>query len=294
MANLKTLRLRIRSVRSTQKITRAMKMVAASKLRRAQERAEAARPYALRMERMLRSLAGSVASVDGAPKLIAGTGQDRTHLLLIITSDRGLCGGFNTSIVRAARARIAEMKGAGKIVKLFCVGRKGRDQLRRDHGSAIIGTIDGIDRGLGFHKAEDIGQRLVDMFEGGEFDVCTVVFNRFKSVIAQVVTFQQLMPFQAPPKDAAEASGAPKAIYEFEPDETEILADLLPRNLAVQIYGSILESQASEQGARMTAMDNATRNAGDMIGRLTMVYNRTRQAVITREIIEIVSGAEAL
>jgi F-type H+-transporting ATPase subunit gamma len=292
MANLKALRLRIRSVRSTQKITRAMKMVAASKLRRAQERAEAARPYAVRMERMVRSIATSLAGAEGAPPLLVGTGADKVHMLIVVTSDRGLCGGFNSSIARAVRQRIAELKRDGRQVKLLCLGRKGRDQLRRDHAALIVETIEGIDRGFGFAKAEAIGARVTRAFEAGEFDVATIVFNRFKSVIAQIVTFQQLVPFGAP--EPAGDGGGLKAIYEFEPDENEILAELLPRNLGVQIYGGLLESQASEQGARMSAMDSATRNAGDMINRLTLNYNRTRQAVITREIIEIVSGAEAL
>lgn len=294
MASLKALRLRIRSVRSTQKITRAMKMVAASKLRRAQERAEAARPYAVRMDRMVRSLAASLVGAEGAPPLLVGTGKDKVHLLIVVTSDRGLCGGFNASITRAVRQRIAELKRDGHEVKLFCLGRKGRDQLRRDHGALIVDSIEGIERGLGFAKAEDIASRLTRMFEAGEFDAATIVFNTFKSVISQIVTFQQLVPFKLPEGGAAAGDGGLKAIYEFEPDEHEILADLLPRNLGVQVYGALLESQASEQGARMSAMDNATRNAGDMIARLTLNYNRTRQSVITREIIEIVSGAEAL
>jgi F-type H+-transporting ATPase subunit gamma len=293
MPSLKALRLRIRSVKSTQKITRAMKMVAASKLRRAQERAEAARPYSERMERMLRSLASGMAVTDATPRLLTGSGGDQAHLIVLITSDRGLCGGFNSSIVRATRQRIAELATAGKTVKVLCLGRKGRDQLRRELGSLIVDTVEGIDRGLGFSKAQDVARRLIAMFDAGEFDVCTVAFNRFKSVITQIVTFQQLIPFKLPEEPAAEAGG-PGAIYEFEPDEQEILADLLPRNLAVQLFGALLESQASEQGARMTAMDSATRNAGEMIDRLTLHYNRTRQSVITKEIIEIVSGAEAI
>jgi F-type H+-transporting ATPase subunit gamma len=293
MANLKALRLRIRSVRSTQKITRAMKMVAASKLRRAQERAEAARPYGERMERMLRSLAGSLAGAEGAPRLLVGTGKDKTHLMVVVTSDRGLCGGFNSSVVRAARQRIQDLRRAGNEVKVLCLGRKGRDQLRRDMSALIIGTVEGIERGLDYEKAAEITLRMTQAFEAGEFDVATIVFNKFRSIITQVVTFQQLIPFM-PPEATTQADAGLKAIYEFEPDEHEILADLLPRNLAVQVYGALLESQASEQGARMTAMDNATRNAGDMIDRLTLNYNRTRQALITREIIEIVSGAEAL
>jgi len=295
MANLKSLRIRIRSVRSTQKITRAMKMVAASKLRRAQERAEAARPFAQRMQRMLNSLAANAAGREGAPRLLAGTGQDRKHLIVVITSDRGLCGGFNSSVVRAARLRVQELQRAGHDVRIFCIGRRGRDQLRRDMGPLIAGSMDSIEKGLSFARAEEITERLVKAYEAGEFDVATVIFNRFKSVISQIVTLQQLIPFTPPEAPAGgEAQEGPKAIYEFEPDETEILADLLPRNLAVQIYGALLESQASEQGARMSAMDNATRNAGEMIDKLTLNYNRTRQAIITREIIEIVSGAEAL
>ncbi len=297
MANLKELRIRINSVKSTQKITKAMKMVAASKLRRAQEAAEAARPYAERMERMLQAIAASVGSGENAPRLLAGTGEDQTHLLIVTTSDRGLCGAFNSSIVRAVRGRIAALQEDGKTVKLLCLGRKGRDQLSRDYGSLIVDTIEELDRGgLHFDKALAIAERIAGMFDEGEFDVCTVVYNHFKSIMSQQVTVQQLVPYGTADGVAEEEAGVDElhAIYEYEPDEEEILADLLPRNLAVQIYRGLMESSASEQAARMTAMDNATRNAGDMIEKLTLVYNRTRQAAITKELIEIVTGAEAL
>jgi len=296
MPSLKDLRVRIRSVRSTQKITSAMKMVAASRLRRAQEQAEAARPYAQRMERVLSSLASRMAGVPGAPPLLAGTGSDQTHLLVIATSDRGLAGGFNASILREARRRVRDLLAAGKTVKILTIGRKGRDSLRRDFLRLIHDSMTEIGRRrLSFEEARDIAARILVLYQAGEFDVCTIVFNRFRSAITQIVTVQQLIPF-LPPEDGGEA-GAPNlggAIYEFEPSEEEILGELLPNNLAVQIYTALLENAASEQGARMTAMDNATRNAGDMIDRLTLNYNRTRQAVITKELIEIISGAEAL
>ncbi|HVI53359.1 MAG TPA: F0F1 ATP synthase subunit gamma [Candidatus Sulfotelmatobacter sp.] len=294
MPSLKDLRLRIVSVKSTRKITSAMKMVAASKLRRAQSSAEAARPYAERMERMLGALASSLAGQSGAPKLLSGTGKDDVHLVVVTTSDRGLCGGFNGSIVRNVRLLVAELQAKGKTVKLITVGRKGRDQLRREFGHLYVETYEGIGRkGVTFSEADNIADKITAMFEAGEFDVCTVVYNRFQSAIAQVVTRQQLVPFPVPEvKDDADPSD--KALYEFEPSEEAILADLLPRNLAVQIFRSLLESNASEQGARMTAMDNATRNAGDMINSLTIRYNRSRQAQITKELIEIISGAEAL
>ena len=298
MANLKDLRIRINSVKSTQKITKAMQMVAASKLRRAQEAAEAARPYAERMERMLRAIAVSIGSGENAPRLLAGNGADQTHLLIVTTSDRGLCGGFNSSIVRAVRGRIAALREDGKTVKLLCLGRKGRDQLTRDYGGLIVDTVEELDRGgLHFDKALAIAERIADMFDEGEFDICTVVYNHFKSVVSQQVTVQQLVPYGVPDDGADDdeaASDEVRAIYEYEPDEEEILADLLPRNLAVQIYRALMESSASEQAARMMAMDNATRNAGDMIEKLSLVYNRSRQAAITKELIEIVTGAEAL
>jgi F-type H+-transporting ATPase subunit gamma len=294
MPSLKDLRLRIVSVKSTRKITAAMKMVAASKLRRAQSSAEAARPYAVRMERMLGALASSLAGQSGAPKLLAGTGQDDVHLVVVTTSDRGLCGGFNGSIVRSTRALVAELQAKGKTVKLLTVGRKGRDQLRRDFGHLYVETFEGIGRkGVTFSEANNIAEKITAMFEAGEFDVCTVVYNRFQSAISQVVTRQQMVPFPVP-ELKEDGDAASKAIYEFEPSEEAILADLLPRNLAVQIFRSLLESNASEQGARMTAMDNATRNAGDMINSLSIRYNRSRQAQITKELIEIISGAEAL
>ncbi len=298
MPNLKDLRVRIASVKSTQKITSAMKMVAAAKLRRAQEQAEAARPYAERMERMLSSLAAASAGKEGAPELLAGNGRNQVHLLIVGTADRGLCGGFNSSIVREVRRRIAALRDDGKTVKLLCVGRKGRDQLSRDFGGAIIDTIEDVARPrLRFEAADGIAKRTAQMFEAGEFDVCTIYYARFQSAISQIVTAQQLIPFAPAESDgveAADASGNSLAVYEYEPSEEEILAALLPRNLAVQVYRALLENSASEHGARMTAMDNATRNAGDMIDNLTLTYNRTRQAAITSELIEIISGAEAL
>ena len=294
MPSLKDLRVRIASVKSTQKITAAMKMVAAAKLRRAQEQAEASRPYAERMQRMLAALAAGASQRQGAPKLLAGTGSDQIHLLLVGTADRGLCGGFNSNIVREVRRAIDKLRGEGKTVKILCIGRKGRDQLRRLYGELIIGTIEDTNKPRPrFVTAEEISARVLKMFEAGEFDVCTLFFARFKSAIAQIVTQQQIIPF-APSAAAGETADASTGVYDYEPDEQEILADLLPRNLAVQIFKAMLENNASEQGARMTAMDNATRNAGDMINKLTMTYNRTRQAVITKELIEIISGAEAL
>ena len=306
MPSLKDLRVRIASVKSTQKITSAMKMVAAAKLRRAQEQAEAARPYAERMERMLSSLAAASAGREGAPELLAGKGRDQVHLLVVGTADRGLCGGFNSSIVREVRRRITKLRGDGKTVKLLCVGRKGRDQLRREFSAAIIDTVEDVARPrLRFEAAESIAKRIAQMFEAGEFDVCTIYYARFQSAISQIVTAQQLIPFAPVDRptdgDGAEAAASGResggdslAVYEYEPTEEEILAALLPRNLAVQLFRALLENNASEHGARMTAMDNATRNAGDMIDNLTLTYNRTRQAVITSELIEIISGAEAL
>jgi F-type H+-transporting ATPase subunit gamma len=298
MANLKDLRNRIASVKSTRKITSAMKMVAAARLRRAQEQAEAARPYAQRMDRMLAALAANVQGRAGAPRLLAGSGRDAVQLVVVVTSDRGLCGAFNSSIVRGARQLIRTLLADGKTVKILCVGRKGRDQLRREYGRLIVETFEGIGRRqLAFEDAERVAQRIAQLFAAGEFDVCTIFYNRFKSAISQIVTRQQLIPFAsaaaAAPVPATEDK-AVRGVYEFEPDEEEILAELLPRNLAIQVYRALLESGASEHGARMTAMDNATRNAGEMIGKLTLTYNRTRQAFITKELIEIISGAEAL
>jgi F-type H+-transporting ATPase subunit gamma len=293
MPSLKDLRTRINSVKSTRKITQAMKMVAAAKLRRAQSQAEAARPYAERMERMLADLGAAVAGSPAAPVLLRGTGRDQVHLLVVVTADRGLCGPFNTNVSRFARSRIRALEAEGKTVKLFMVGRKGASFLRREFGSRYVAeiTFQGKKR-LGFEDAEQIAGRLRDMLSAGEFDVCSLITNRFKSVIAQVPTEQRLIP--APIPEAAEATGEVRAIVEYEPDEETILAQLLPRNLSVQIYRALLESAAGEQGARMTAMDNATRNAGEMIKKLTLNYNRTRQANITKELIEIISGAEAV
>jgi F-type H+-transporting ATPase subunit gamma len=296
MASLKDLRVRIGSVKQTQKITSAMKLVAASKLRRAQDQAEASRPFASRMEQMLANLAAGVADVQGAPPLLAGTGSDGVHLLVVATADRGLCGGFNSSIARGARRRIRELQEQGKQVKLMCVGRKGREALRRDYGGLIEDTVEGVGRRrLEYAEAQAIAERLQRLYQNGVFDVCTIIYNRFRSAITQELTFRQLIPVAPGDVEDGEAAGEEvKAVYEFEPSETGILEELLPRNLAVQIYGALVENAASEQGARMTAMDSASRNAGDMIDRLTMTYNRTRQAQITRELIEIISGAEAL
>ncbi|HUK09875.1 MAG TPA: F0F1 ATP synthase subunit gamma [Stellaceae bacterium] len=294
MATLKELRLRIRSVKSTQKITSAMKVVAASRLRRAQEQAEAARPYAQRMERMLGSLAASIVATGNAPKLLAGTGKDDTHLLVIATSDRGLAGGFNASILRETRRTIRELVGAGKQVKLLTIGRKGRDSLRRDQAKLIVDSFTDVGRRrLEFTEAQAIASRMLALFDKGEIDVATVIYNRFKSAMTQIVTKQQVIPF-AVPESVERPDPAVQGVYEFEPEDVAILEALLPRNLAVQVFTALLESNASEQGARMTAMDNATRNAGEMIDRLTITYNRSRQAAITKELIEIISGAEAL
>ena len=300
MPSLKDLKNRIASVQSTRKITAAMKMVAASKLRRAQEQAEASRPYAERMERMLESLASDILDKgpppDSLPKLISGTGSDKVQLLIVITSDRGLCGGFNSTIVREARRTIQRNAADGKTTKLVVVGRKGRDQLRRDYGSNVVHYFEDIGKPrLSFADGNRVAAKVLEMFDAGEFDVAHVVYNRFKSVIAQVVTVQQVVPLAPPaPKDDIIGKNPLKPSIEFEPEEQKILAELLPRNLSFQVFRALLESAASEQGARMTAMDNATRNAGDMINKLTINYNRTRQAYITKELIEIISGAEAL
>jgi F-type H+-transporting ATPase subunit gamma len=294
MPSLKDLRVRIKSVRNTRKITSAMKMVAASKLKRAQDQAEAARPYAERMDRMLASLAAGVAGTAGGPKLLAGTGGDAVHLVVVMTSDRGLCGAFNSSVVRGARIFIRRLLEQGKTVRILTVGRKGRDQLKGEFGRLIVKSIDGVGKPrLTFQNGLAIAGEIRRMLDAGEFDVCTLIYNRFKSAISQVLTSQQLVPLPLPAAAAVTAAG-PQATYEFEPDESEILDQILPLNLAVQTYRALLESFAGEQGARMAAMDNATRNAGDMINRLTLNYNRTRQAVITKEMIEIVSGAEAI
>jgi F-type H+-transporting ATPase subunit gamma len=291
MASLKDLRNRISSVKATRKITKAMQMVAAAKLRRAQEAATAARPYAERMDALLGNL-GRRANPASAPKLLVGSGQDDVHLLIVMTAERGLCGGFNSNIAKLARADAARLRGEGKTVKILTVGRKGADNLRRDLGDRIIDRMDLRGRKqITFPIASEIAGKVLALFEAREFDVATLYFSEFKSVINQKPTALQLIPARIP--EGAAAGGA-EAAYEFEPDENEILADLLPRNLATQVYRGLLENAASEQGARMSAMDSATRNAGDMIDRLTLNYNRTRQAMITKELIEIISGAEAL
>jgi F-type H+-transporting ATPase subunit gamma len=295
MASLKDLRNRIASVKATQKITKAMQMVAAAKLRRAQMAAEAARPYAERMDAILANIAGKVAGQPGAPALLGGTGKDDVHMLLVCTAERGLCGAFNSSIARLARERANALIAAGKTVKIICVGRKGYDILRRIFPKQIVEVIDLRSvRQLGYDNAAEIAQKIVARYEAGEFDVCTLFYSRFKSVISQIPTAQQIIPPQLPEASNEAKAGTNTPVYEYEPSEEEILADLLPRNLATQVFRALLENAASEQGARMSAMDNATRNAGDMIKKQTITYNRTRQAMITKELIEIISGAEAL
>lgn len=295
MPSLKDLRNRIASVQSTQKITSAMKMVAASKLKRAQAAAEEGRPYGERMERMLAQLVASMSTLEAAPKLLAGQGTSNSVLLVAVTGDRGLCGGFNSNIVRETRRRVTALTGEGKQVKVMCVGRKGRDGLRRDHAGLIVDTMENVTRtGAEFGPARDIAKRLRNMFEAGEFDTCLLIYNTFKSAISQVVTVKQIIPFPVEELKAAGAEKSADAEYELEPAEDQLLGALLPANLSMQIFRSLLESYASEQGARMTAMDNATNNAADMIDKLRLRYNRTRQAAITTELIEIISGAEAL
>jgi len=294
MANLKELKDRIASVTATQKITKAMQMVAAAKLRRAQEAALAARPYSERMNQVLVNVASVLVGNDGAPELLAGTGKDDTHLLVVATSERGLCGGFNSSIVKIAREKAVSLMAEGKTVKILCVGKKGHDAMKRQFSQQIIELIEIRVKNVGFDNAEGVGTKVLDMFEAGEFDVCTLYFAQFKSVIEQIPTALQLIPAQIDTDEEAETSTGPSACYEYEPDESEILEVLLPRNVNVQIFRALLENAASEQGARMSAMDNATRNAGDMIDKLTLTYNRSRQAKITTELIEIISGAEAL
>jgi len=291
MPSLKDMRVRIAATKATQKITKAMQMVAASKLRRAQAAAEAARPYAERMDAMLRNIASGMTGSDGAPKLLAGTGSDRVHLLVVATGERGLAGAFNSSIVRLAREHIARLQSEGKEVKILTVGRKGYEQLRRLYEKQIVDRTDlrGV-RSIGYGNASEIAKKVLAMFERGEFDVATLFYSRFRSVISQIPTAQQIIP---PKLDAAPGEG-PSAAYDYEPEEDEILADLLPRYVATQIFRGLLENNASFYGSQMSAMDNATRNAGDMIRKQTIKYNRTRQAMITKELIEIISGAEAL
>lgn len=300
MASLKDLRNRIASVKATQKITKAMQMVAAAKLRRAQEAAEAARPYAERMRRVLANISSAVEGT-GAPPLMAGTGKDDTHLLVVATAERGLCGGFNSQIARLAREHVRRLVAEGKTVKILCVGKKGYDILRRDHGDKLLERVDLREvKQIGFANADEIARKVIGMFDEGEFDVCTLFYSRFKSVISQEPTAQQLIPARVEPDADATAEGESEqadlggAVYEYEPDPETILADLIPRSIAVQILGALLENAAGEMGAKMTAMDNATRNAGEMIDKLSITYNRQRQAQITKELIEIISGAEAL
>jgi F-type H+-transporting ATPase subunit gamma len=293
MASLKDLRDRIGSVKNTRKITSAMKMVAAAKLRRAQDQAEASRPYAERMERMLSDLASR--SSSDLP-LIAGTGKTDTHMIILGTADRGLCGGFNANLVKEARKMIGELQSAGKQVKIYCIGKKGAQALNREYGDLIVKRVEDLDKpALSYSKAGAIADDILTMFDDGAFDAATLIYAQFQSAIAQIVTRQQLVPFAVDAEDgAAESDETDDSAYDFEPSEEGILAELLPRNVGVQVFKALLENAASEQGARMTAMDNATRNAGDMIDKLTLLYNRSRQAAITKELIEIVSGAEAL
>ncbi|MBX9752603.1 MAG: F0F1 ATP synthase subunit gamma [Roseococcus sp.] len=290
MATLKSLRLRINSVKSTRKITQAMKMVAAAKLRRAQSQAEAARPYAERMERMLASLGASVAGSPDAPKLLVGTARDQVHLLVVVTAERGLCGGFNTNVGRFTRTTVRALEAEGKTVKIITVGRKGAVYLKREFANRIVGEFSFANKKrIGFDDAAEVAAKVTEMLEAGEFDVCTLVYNRFKNVISQTPVGQQLIPAPLP-----EVANDGNMQYEFEPTEEEILARILPQNLAIQLYRALLDNAAGFYGSQMTAMDNATRNAGEMINKLTLNYNRTRQANITRELIEIISGAEAL
>jgi F-type H+-transporting ATPase subunit gamma len=289
MPSLKDLKNRIGSVKSTRKITKAMQMVAAAKLRRAQDAAEAARPYAERYNKVLAGLAQSVGGSDSAPRLLSGTGRDQTHLLVVMTSERGLCGGFNSTIVRLVRQRVETLRAQGKTIRILTVGKKGREQLKRDYSDLFVGHVSLAEvKRLGYADAEAVAKDVLGRFDAGEFDVATIFYNRFQSVISQIPTAQQIIPAHF------EGDAGASTLYEYEPTEEAILADLLPRGVATQIFTALLENAASEQGARMSAMDNATRNAGDMIERLTIVYNRSRQASITKELIEIISGAEAL
>jgi F-type H+-transporting ATPase subunit gamma len=290
MANLKDLKMRIESVKGTRKITKAMQMVAAAKLRRAQEAAEAARPFAERMNAVMGNLAGAAAGSESAPRLLAGTGKDDVHLLIVATSERGLCGGFNSSIAKMARAHAEKLLAAGKTVKMLTVGKKGREQLKRDFAANMVDHVDLSEvKRLGYVNAQDVAGDVINRFNAGEFDVATLFFAEFQSVVSQIPTAQQLIPAKFEVDADAE-----KPFYEYEPGEDEILADLLPRALTTLVFTGLLENAASEQGARMSAMDNATRNAGEMIDKLTIQYNRSRQAAITNELIEIISGAEAL
>jgi F-type H+-transporting ATPase subunit gamma len=292
MPNLKDLKNRIASVKSTRKITKAMQMVAAAKLRRAQDAAEAARPYAERFNAVMAGLAASVGGSDMAPRLLAGTGEDKVHLLVVMTAERGLCGGFNSNIAKLAKQHAASLLAQGKTVKIVTVGKKGRDQLKREYAKYFVGHVDLTEvKRVGYIDAQGIARDVLDRFDAGDFDVATIFFSKFVNVVSQIPTAQQIIP--ATFDDAPEADSA-SLLYDYEPSEEAILADLLPRGVATQIFTALLENAASEQGARMSAMDNATRNAGEMIDKLTIQYNRSRQAVITNELIEIISGAEAL
>ena len=291
MPNLKDLKNRIESVKSTRKITKAMQMVAAAKLRRAQESAEESRPYAERFNAVMAGLAASVGGSDSAPKLLGGTGSDQVQLLVVMTAERGLCGGFNGNIAKMARQKAASLKQAGKTVKILTVGKKGRDAMKREYGDLFVGHVDLSEvKRLAYTNAQDIARDIIARFDGAEFDVATIFYSKFVNVVTQIPTEQQIIPATFD----GEADGGPATVYDYEPSEEEILAELLPRGVATQIFSALLENAASEQGARMSAMDNATRNAGEMIDKLTIQYNRSRQAVITNELIEIISGAEAL
>jgi F-type H+-transporting ATPase subunit gamma len=294
MPNLKDLKNRIASVKSTRKITKAMQMVAAAKLRRAQEAAEMARPYAERFNAVMAKLAASVGDSDSAPRLLRGTGEDKVHVLVVMTAERGLCGGFNSNIAKLARREAESLKAHGKTVKILTVGKKGRDALKRDLGDLFIDHVDmtGV-KNISYDDAQKVAKNLLDRFDKGEFDVAKIFYSEFQNVVSQIPTMQQVIPFQVS-EDAVEESSEASVVYDYEPDEEAILADLLPRGVATAIFAGLLENGASEQGARMSAMDNATRNAGEMIDKLTVEYNRSRQAVITNELIEIISGAEAL
>ncbi|MEO9897451.1 MAG: F0F1 ATP synthase subunit gamma [Paracoccaceae bacterium] len=292
MPSLKDLKNRIESVKNTRKITKAMQMVAAAKLRRAQEAAEQSRPYTERFNAVMAGLASSVGDSAGAPKLLSGTGSDQVHLLVVMTSERGLCGGFNTNIAKLAKAKAGELQAAGKTVKILTVGKKGRDQMKRDFGEYSVGHVDLSEvKKIGYGNAQDIAQNVLSRFDDEEFDVATIFYAKFVNVVSQIPTAQQVIPaaFEADEDDTGTTT-----LYDYEPSEEAILADLLPRGVATAIFSALLENGASEQGARMSAMDNATRNAGEMIDKLTIQYNRSRQAVITNELIEIISGAEAL
>jgi len=292
MPSLKDLKNRIESVKSTRKITKAMQMVAAAKLRRAQDAAEQSRPYAERFNAVMGQLAASVGDSDSAPRLLAGTGSDQTHLLVVLTAERGLCGGFNSNIAKLARQKAEELRGKGKTIKILTVGKKGRDALKREWADAFVGHVDLSDvKRVGYADAQGVAKGILDRFDAGEFDVATIFFSRFENVVSQVPTAQQIIPADF---DAPDDGDGATTLYDYEPGEEEILAELLPKGVATQIFAALLENGASEQGARMSAMDNATRNAGEMIDKLTIQYNRSRQAVITNELIEIISGAEAL